>query len=814
MLARFARRSLLTLAALLGVGLVTSAAHADVPRVYVGVYLHDVSTFDQKNGVFDVDADVWAKWRGDFDPARLHVANGARVELQPLGRDSDGAWHSARWRLRGTLRGEFPLHRFPFDRQTLAVVLELPAHEGQLIPDLAASGMARTFSITDWHYEPEFRPARTTRAFRSDLGHLAFEGQAAQVDRVAFEVALERPIRPVVLKLFLPLFIVALVVLCSLFVHPDSLQPRLTMSVTGMVACFAFQFSVSDVLPAVAYLTLADALFTVVYLVSTMCVVAAVVSYRLHRGGRLRQLAFFQRGVFSGLPLTALGLIWAAVPDALPVPASAPAPVPALSRPASARDVVRIGTTGNLRVASSAAGVAAYWPLVHDDPQAGPVPLLVEEAPTVDSRALRFLAGGELEVTWRLRDGARWSDGRLVTVADLALPLVASPDEHLVGWRALDARTLVLRWSDRLSRALAPPTLWPAHVVGDLYRQQGYAAVRTHLGRTGVPSTGPYHIASHDDDRLVALANPHFLGAPPSIPRVEILRYPDRDALLRAFLAGEVDITAPNDLSPQHLDQVAQHHPGRVHEGPSANFVFLHPNLEHPLLARPEVRRAIVQAIDRQRLVTQVFGDASRVAHVPVGDRLPAGVAPIAHDPDAARAALAQAGATGAVIPLAYAQSTPPELVELLTADLAAVGLTLRPEPVRSTWPLWRDGGHPGLVLHTLRGARDAPPQQWWNLPQDNGRYPSTARNVAYTDAVHALVQREQRALYPERRDQLRDALFAAWSQALPSIPLAFTDERLLANPRLQGWHRPPESPFGLGLERWHFTPWPQGLLE
>ena len=34
------------------------------PRVYAGVYLHDVTKFDQKDGTFDVDIEVWAKWRG------------------------------------------------------------------------------------------------------------------------------------------------------------------------------------------------------------------------------------------------------------------------------------------------------------------------------------------------------------------------------------------------------------------------------------------------------------------------------------------------------------------------------------------------------------------------------------------------------------------------------------------------------------------------------------------------------------------------------------------------------------------------------
>ncbi|MFU8804376.1 MAG: hypothetical protein ACNA8W_11245, partial [Bradymonadaceae bacterium] len=161
-------------------------AQTQGPRVYVGVYLHDVSSFEQKNGVFDVDAELWAKWRGEFDPDLIRIANGSQLERTSLGRESDGTWHSARWRIRGTLRGEFPVHRFPFDEQTLAVVLELAEEDGQLVPDLAGSGMARSFSITDWLYEPEFRPAISTRVFRSDLGSLAIEGGAAKVHRVGF----------------------------------------------------------------------------------------------------------------------------------------------------------------------------------------------------------------------------------------------------------------------------------------------------------------------------------------------------------------------------------------------------------------------------------------------------------------------------------------------------------------------------------------------------------------------------------------------------------------------------------------------------
>ena len=61
------------------------------------------------------------------------------------------------------------------------------------------------------------------------------------------------------------------------------------------------------------------------------------------------------------------------------------------------------------------------------------------------------------------------------------------------------------------------------------------------------------------------------------------------------------------------------------------------------------------------------------------------------------------------------------------------------------------------------------------------------------------------RALYPERRAQLRDALLIRWSRELPSIPLVFADERLLVDPALRGWNVEGE-PFGRGVERWFFT--------
>lgn len=781
----------------------TPTATAQPLRVWAGVYLHDVTSFDQRDGVFDVDADVWVKWRGEFDPELVQIANAVEIERTPLGRDADGSWNSARWRVRGTLRGEFPLQSFPFDQQKLGIELELPEHQGVLAPDLAASGMAERFSITDWLYEPEFRPVAETLVFPSDLGHIDSEGRSARMSRVAFQVTLSRPGLPVGLKLFLPLAIVATIVLLSLFLHPELTQPRLTMSVTGLVACFAFQFSVSNLLPEVAYLTLADVVFIAVYFVSVTCVLATVLGHFLLRRNLGAWALLFDRILRPTVPAIALAAVFTFLPRPEPEPVVPPDPVPQLARASSARDVLRIGTTHRLRIAGTAAGRGAYWPMVPEDSELG---LLVERVPNVGNDALRFLAGGEIEVTWRIREGARWSDGTPVTAEDLRLPLEASPDPAIVSHSTPDERTVVLRWGERLARAMDAPTLWPSHVIGEALEREGYDAARR-LASSGAPSIGPYRIASHDDERVVAEANPHFLGAAPSIARVEVIRYPDADALARAFAAGEVDATEPNSLDGEALASAAAARPGSLHERPSASIVLLVPNLEHPWLGRLEVREAIAQAIDRPRLAAEIYGSGARVAHVPNVGHTPEAAQRWAYDPDAARAVLE--GHEGPPLALTHAANAPPALVTGVAEALAAVGLPVALEEVESTWRIWREREQPGLLLHIVRADEDADALRWWQLPWVDGRSDPSARNAVYTDEVHDLIEREARALYPERRAQLRDALSVEWSRRLPGIPLVFADERLLVDPALHGWDLRGE-PFGAAVERWHFAPAPE----
>jgi ABC-type transport system substrate-binding protein len=790
--------------------LLAEVSHAaPAKRIYAGVYLHDVAKFDQKDGVFDVDMELWAKWLGDFDAAKLTIANASEVDRQLVAEESDGAWKVARWRVRGTLRGEFPLQRFPFDQQTLSVVLELPERDGEIVPDLAGSGMHDHFSVTGWLYDAAFVPRVSKDTYRSDLGSIATEGRPTTVGRAAFEVTLRRPLLTASTKLFLPLLVILLVALVALFIHPKELEVRASVGVTSLLACFAFHFAVADSMPSVSYITLADVLFLVSYALTAALLVVSVIAYWLDTKGRERA---WRRLDFWSLIAFPIVLVVAVVASVAPGAARAAGP-PAVareSRPASSKSVVRIGTN-TLGTPGTFAARAAYWGTYRTELDGSRVPVLVDEVPSITNDSLRFLADGKLEVTWRLKANLKWSDGAPLTADDLVFALQVSPDPRIVETRVVSPRELLVRFADRITAATDSITPLPRHALQAEFKSGGYEAVRAYRRTRPTPSSGPYRIAEFAvDDRLLLEVNPYFCGAPPSIQRIEIRRLAKDEELVKAFESGSIDMIAPNAISPAAASALAARRPDSVKLRPSDVLVSLHLDPSHPLLSRGEVRRALAIALDRERIMKDVFGEAAsfaRVSHVPVPGPLPEGAVAAAYDAAAARKILESERANETSLPLIHGPAAIDKAIASgIARDLGAAGLKVELKEVASTTDVYRKRKHGGLLLYSTTGDRDAPPERYWSLPQVDGKFDRAFRSNAFDDSVVQLIEREERALYPERREQIRDLLFASWSQRLPHIPLFFLVDRLVAVAGLEGWQEGSGNRFGLTIERWHFA--------
>jgi ABC-type transport system substrate-binding protein len=225
-------------------------------------------------------------------------------------------------------------------------------------------------------------------------------------------------------------------------------------------------------------------------------------------------------------------------------------------------------------------------------------------------------AGGAMVIRFRIREEARWSDGRPVTVQDVAFTrnvMIDSvrPDgfDHLVAVEAESPKVgrLVLdpplaSWRELFS---AGRFVLPAHAADAPDAAAGW-------DRGPPVSAGPYRLEGWTRGRSVSLiADPMFWGPPPGIRRVEVAFVPDPTTAIQLLGRGGLDAVAPmlGVSWGRRLDAI----PGvSVSEAVGPHVVHLVIGAEAvPLVT---ARRGMADAIDRPRLAEALLRDEAVAA--------------------------------------------------------------------------------------------------------------------------------------------------------------------------------------------------------
>mgnify|MGYP001307963537 CR=1 FL=1 len=211
--------------------------------------------------------------------------------------------------------------------------------------------------------------------------------------------------------------------------------------------------------------------------------------------------------------------------------------------------------------------------------------------------------------------------------------------------RATDERTVVVEFDEPFAPALELFTLAviPAHA----FSGPEEALDPEHPFNTRAPvGSGPYRLESWVPDvraRFVA-RDDLPAGQAPGYRYVTVRFFRDQDALDRALLEGEVDA---GRISPEAASQAAaRQEPLRLVEYPDLGYTYVVYNLADPVLSDPAVRQALNLAVDRERMVRELFG---RYAQPLTSPGLPgmwwtAPAPPPRHDPAGAREILDRAG--------------------------------------------------------------------------------------------------------------------------------------------------------------------------
>ena len=207
------------------------------------------------------------------------------------------------------------------------------------------------------------------------------------------------------------------------------------------------------------------------------------------------------------------------------------------------------------------AGAVTLEPLAKYDPDGNIVPALASEVPTIENGGV---SSDLMSITWKLKEGLKWSDETDVTVEDVVFTWRYCVDEAtgctnessfdgIISVEALDDLTVKITFE--------APTPYPySAFVGSAtpiissvqFAECTGAAASTCFEQNYAPlGTGPYRITNFQpNDRIAYERNPHYHGAPPYFDRVILKGGGDATARRRARSWKRATWTTPGTYRP------------------------------------------------------------------------------------------------------------------------------------------------------------------------------------------------------------------------------------------------------------------------
>jgi peptide/nickel transport system substrate-binding protein len=277
---------------------------------------------------------------------------------------------------------------------------------------------------------------------------------------------------------------------------------------------------------------------------------------------------------------------------------------------------------------------------------------LVEKSPNGDlgpslAESWEVLDDGR-RYRFQLRPDVRFHDGRAFSADDVVWTF-----QTMLDGRVVTPKTGAFARLERVEKV--------EPLVVDFHMKEPYGAMlvnlTTYLGIIPAGSepeamnrhpvgTGPFRFASQTPDRVVVEAHDEAWQGRPALDRVVLKLVPDATVRELELRKGSTHLVV-NGLAPDVIGGLRRDPAFRVVVDPGSNWSYLGLNLRQPPLSDVRVRRAIRLAIDRPRIVASLWDGLGIVGDTPIPPGHWAhhpGLEPVAHDPDAARRLLDDAG--------------------------------------------------------------------------------------------------------------------------------------------------------------------------
>lgn len=296
--------------------------------------------------------------------------------------------------------------------------------------------------------------------------------------------------------------------------------------------------------------------------------------------------------------------------------------------------------------------------------------------------------------------------------------------------------------------------------------------------------TGPFKFVSwQKDDNIVLERNDDYWRRPAYLDRLILKVIPDATARYLALQKGEIDVM--DFPSPEDLAEMKANPDLKVIQQEGLNVGYLALNTQKKPYDNKLVRQAMNYAINKEEIITAVFGEAGTAAKNPIPPTMWSyndAIDPYPYDPAKARELLAEAGYPDGFTTELWAMpvSRPyfpdgRKVAEIMQAQLKEVGITA--EIVSYEWGTYLEGTDNGKHQAALLGwtGDNGDPDNFLFVLLSTAAAEVPAGNIAFwkNKEFNDLIVAAKETFDRDRRTELYEEAQEIFHEEAPWVPVA-----------------------------------------
>ncbi len=309
--------------------------------------------------------------------------------------------------------------------------------------------------------------------------------------------------------------------------------------------------------------------------------------------------------------------------------------------------------------------------------------------------------------------------------------------------------------------------------------------------------TGAFKLVSFDqsEGRVKLEGFQDYWEGAPKIAKLNVKTVPDANALLSELLRGTVDIALnPAILSPDALDVINKSGSLKVERFPGSNIQYIGFNTRVSPFNNFKVRQAIAYAIDRQKIIGEIFEGRAKIAHSILPEESWAYTTGTRYDyqPKKAKQLLREAGYKGQVVKFKYMSGNEvlSRYVQVVQTMLKNVGFnveiealepqtlieTLKNGQFQMSTGIWVGGNQDPLFYRDLFASSNSPERTIYG--RNRARYSDPEFDKIINEAARTTDRTKARELYARAQELV--------SRDVPLLPLWYPASIVVANKRIK----------------------------